>query len=123
MFRKIALFALIGILAVAAYGSAAALNVSGGTIQAGSDTDLTCTAAVEVLGWGLEIDSNLVNSVRLGIPSTCEGNALFVKINANPEVEINPIPTIPQEGLRVGFSAMPAEAVTSVSIWIEGPNP
>jgi hypothetical protein len=120
MFRKIALFALIGILAVAAYGSAASLGVLGGTIQAGSDTNLKCTEAVGVTGWGLEIDDNTVRNVKIGVPEACFGNALFVQVNGGTPISVDPIDAVVEQ---VNFPApFPSpEAITSLNIWIEGP--
>ena len=77
-------FALLAVLALSALavGSAAALGVNGGTIQAGEDLTLVCDPnGVQVLGWGLETDDGKVYSVRIGgIADACQGNALFVKV-------------------------------------------
>ena len=66
------------------FALAAALDVTGGTIQAGSDTDLACDEdGVQVLGWNLDTNTTLVDSVRIGgIDQGCqEGDTdLFVKL-------------------------------------------
>ncbi|GAG41904.1 unnamed protein product, partial [marine sediment metagenome] len=47
--------------------AAATLNVNGGVIQAGTDSDLTCdSSGVDVLGWGLNSGTGLVENVRVG---------------------------------------------------------
>ena len=56
-----------GLVFGAVFGLAAALNVSGGTIQAGSDSDLACDEdGVRVLEWNLDTNTGLVSSVRIG---------------------------------------------------------
>lgn len=64
---------------------AASLTVNGGTIQAGSDTDLQCDeGAVRVDGWMLETDTGMVIGVRIhDIDEACSSNDLFVNITNN----------------------------------------
>jgi nitrous oxide reductase len=51
----------------AIFALAAALHVSGGAIQAGSDADLACDEdGVRVLEWNLDTNTGLVSSVRIG---------------------------------------------------------
>ncbi|MDP9494836.1 MAG: hypothetical protein M3P87_06305 [Actinomycetota bacterium] len=80
--RRILALLAVGALSAAAIGSAAALGVNGGAIQAGEDLTLTCdTDGVQVLGWGLETDDGRVYSVRIGgIANACQTNALFVRV-------------------------------------------
>lgn len=66
------------------FALAAALDVTGGTIQAGSDTDLVCDEdGVQVLEWNLDTNTTLVDSVRIGgIDQGCQqgDTDLFVKL-------------------------------------------
>jgi hypothetical protein len=54
MFRKLAILALVGVVAVAAYGSAATMTLQGGSEQVGIDTSLWCAQdPVEVVAWAI----------------------------------------------------------------------
>jgi hypothetical protein len=107
-----------------AFGAAAALNVDGGVIQAGTDDTLTCDAdGVHVAGWGLESDTGLVSFVRIGdISSDCSGDAMFVRLyydggsllasgSADPVV----VPVT-----MVSFTPVPAVDIAKIEIFIEG---
>jgi hypothetical protein len=78
MFRKLALLAVIGVLAVAAYGSAASLGVGSGTIQVGSSTGLSCDPDGVTVNYNVRLDG-VVTSVQVNdIEAACAGNRLFV---------------------------------------------
>lgn len=66
----------------AVFAVAATLDVAGGTIQAGSDSDLRCDEdGVRVDGWLLETDTGMVNKVRVhDIDADCSSNDLFVNV-------------------------------------------
>jgi hypothetical protein len=73
-----------GMVFGAVVGLAASLGVEGGTIQAGADTDLACDEdGVQVLGWNLDTDTTLVDSIRVGgIDAGCQqgDTDLFVNL-------------------------------------------
>ena len=72
--KRFVVAALVGTMVFGAvFGLAASLSVDGGTIQAGSDTDLQCDEdGVRVDGWGLETNDGLVYFVRIhDIDETC----------------------------------------------------
>jgi hypothetical protein len=139
MKRTLLVFLLAGAMMAAAYGSAATLNVNGGTIQAGEDLSLTCTSSANVLGWGLEagVNDDAVTSVRIAVANNCVGNAIFVDITTNDNNatatasgSLDPIPaagncTGAPAGsvcVRVTFPAIEPEDLTDIHIWLEGPN-
>ena len=115
---------------------AASLSVEGGTIQAGSDTDLRCdTTGVRVDGWGLETDDGLVYNVRIhDIDAACAGDDLFVNITkwgtkiAGGSAEPIPAdgavgdndPDLNELGVKVSFTPQLAKDITDIEIFIEG---
>jgi hypothetical protein len=121
----VALVAAAAVFALA-FGSAATLSVDGGAIQAGVDANLTCTAAADVLGWGLETDTGLVNFVRIDVPATCDGNEMFVSITSYGTEIASGNVTLPNlhsaGGHIVHFSPQPAADITDIEVFIEGPN-
>jgi hypothetical protein len=124
MRRSLSLLA-IGALTALTVGSAAALNVSGGTIQAGVDQTLTCDAdGVFVDGWGLEADDGTVHSVRIdGIDGACFGNALFVRVYDGSGVLIGQGGVEPIDAVEESValpSAPLASAIEEIHIFIEG---
>jgi hypothetical protein len=123
----IALIAGAAVFSIA-FAAAAALSVNGGVLQAGRDGDVTCTAAVEVEGWGLETDTNSVNSVRIsGFAAACFGADAFVRLvdsggsyltgNLVPD-DLNPINET-EERFVIPGGISPA-VVDDVRVWIEG---
>ena len=131
MRRSFSLIAL-GALTALAVGSAAALDVDGGAIQAGEDLTLTCDDdGVHVAGWGLEADDGLVYGVRIGgISDDCFGNALFVNVTdgaggviAQGGVQKPPGGTgITSATQSVSFStAVDAALIEDIHVFIEGP--
>lgn len=110
--------ALVGgaFVATLAYASASALTVDGGTIQAGSDT-VTCDSNGVKANWGLETDTNSVNSVRIAdIDAACVGADLFVSVNSAPAKRV----VIAGTSQSVTFPAMTPESINTVKVWIEG---
>lgn len=115
---------------------AASLSVDGGTIQAGSDTDLQCDEdGVRVDGWGLETDDGLVYSVRIhDIDDDCSSNDLFVNITdggvkvaegsahiPNDGAAEDNDPDSGEVGVRVDISPdYAAEDITDIEVFIEG---
>ncbi|MCM8747777.1 hypothetical protein NET02_01295 [Thermomicrobiaceae bacterium CFH 74404] len=138
MKRVFVSLALVLALAAAAFGAAAALNVDGGVIQAGADTNLQCdTDGVRVAGWGLETDTGLVDFVRIhDINPGCEGAELFVNITQNGTKIAEGSATIPSDGaggdndldpnevgVKVDFEPdQPAADITDIEVFIEGGN-
>jgi hypothetical protein len=97
-----------------AFGSAATLNVQGGSIQAGVDANLKCQPGVNVLGWGLETDDGTVRSVRLGpFDAACGGNNVHVRISDDGGALI---------GGRVSL-VVPAGGTTQLSFPFASPYP
>lgn len=138
MTRLFVSLALVVALAVAAFGAAAALNVDGGVIQAGSDTNLQCdTDGVRVDGWGLETDDGSVHFVRIhDIDPSCSGADLFVNITENGSKIAEGQAQIPSDGdpgdndpdagevgVKVNFNTpVQAEDITDIEVFIEGGN-
>ena len=109
-----------------AFGAAATLGVTGGTIQAGVDSTLYCdNDGVQVLGWGLETDDGKVYSVRLGnVDADCVGNDIFVRISNGAGTLIGPAfsATIAGSTVTVPFSpALDASVIEDIHVYIEGP--
>lgn len=122
------LFALIAgaMVFTVAFASAAALNVNGNTIQAGTDTDLACDDNGVNAGWGLETGDNTVRYVRIeGIDPSCFGQELFVKVNSRPgDAQHMTIDNV-DETFDLGYGSSPVnypspESITSLQVWIEG---
>ena len=116
---------------------AASLSVDGGTIQAGSDTDLQCDEdGVDVAGWMLETDDGLVYGVRIhNIDPACSSNDLFVNITKDGVKIAGGSAHIPADGsgddndtdggevgVKVKFTPQPAEDITDIEVFIEGAN-
>jgi hypothetical protein len=124
MRRSFSLIA-IGALTALAVGSAAALDVDGGAIQAGVDQTLSCDAdGVFVAGWGLEADDGTVRSVRInGIDGACFGNALFVTVYDGSGALIGQGSADPIDAVEesVALPTWPlASAIEQIHIFIEG---
>lgn len=126
-------FLVLGVVVIAigavAWGSAATLNVKGGTIQYGEDLDLTCANKAQVAGWGLETDDNTVNFVRFeNLPAKCEGNTIFVNITqdgtkiAGGSAEITSSWNSGNNS-KVYFDPQNAADITDLEVWIEGGSP
>lgn len=127
MFKKLAFLAVLVLLVAAAYGAATTIGLTGGAIQYGVDADLSCDSSIQVLGWGLETDTDLVSNVRIGdIAEACQGNALFVQVLNGPTSVIargNVDPLTTTE-VTVPFNvAVHTADITTLKVWIEGPNP
>lgn len=123
MRRSLSLLALAALTALAV-GSAAALGVDGGTIQAGVDGDLACDAnGVHVSGWGLEADDGTVRSVSIGdIDASCFGSALFVRIFDGGDVLIGQggVEPVSTAEVSIPLPGQPqASAIESIHVFIE----
>jgi hypothetical protein len=128
MRRSFSLLA-VGALTALAVGSAAALNVSGGTIQAGVDSELTCDDAIAVAGWGFEENDGLVYNVRIGgISVACLGHSLFVTVTSAGSPLTGSIPSLTAGQLEGGspgtatisFTPQLPGNITALSVVIEG---
>lgn len=123
--KKRVLLALVVALVVfgAVYASAASLDVTGGIIQAGNDTDLRCdTDGVYVAGWGLEADTGLVNRVRIaGVDPACAGAELFARVQlaGGAITDLDALITTATE-YSFNFAPTPAENITGIYVFIEG---
>jgi len=134
--KRFVIAALVGTMVFGAvFGLAASLSVDGGTIQAGSDTDLTCDdSGVRVDGWGLETDDGLVYFVRIhDIAPACTGADMFVNITSNNVKIAGGSATIPadgfaadddpdggQVGVKISFPPQSAASITDIEVFIEG---
>jgi hypothetical protein len=121
-------------VAAAAYGAAATLSVNGGTIQAGSDNNVTCTTEANVDGWGLETDDGLVSYVRFNLSPghTCSGSEFFVIItqNGTPVRDGKVVLTSAQSTGNITLTTLGssnttpnkilASAITDVHVYIDG---
>lgn len=121
MRRTFAILALSGLLA-AVVGSAAALTVSGGVIQQGSDNDLTCTPAVAVGGWGLEGDTGLVSNIRfVPVAAACNGADIIVRVSHTGGPDQQVTATLPLVNDRVTLTpALSAASITGLEVFLEG---
>lgn len=150
MFRKLALFGLIAILAVAAYGSAAWMPVNGGTIAAGADYSLLCDPdGVQVLAYGLNtLDGPYegVEYVSIGGIATpeCNGARVFARVElADSSVLYSSGAMSGYTFVTVGTTALDgnggytlylqdgqpgplayplAEDIVGIKVWLEGPT-
>jgi hypothetical protein len=129
MLRILGVLAVVAAVAFAAYGSAATLQVEGGTIQYGIDANLTCASGVTVDGWGLETDSgNYVQSVRLALPTghSCGGKTMFVTAAdlAGSSLHADSISAVvAEDATTVTFSfgkQIDPSLITQLKVWIEG---
>lgn len=109
-----------------AFASAAFLSVNGGVLQAGEDNDLTCSDGVAVQGWGLETDTDSVNSVRINGFDDCAGADVLIRLtdgtgtyltgNIAPD-DGNPINEAEE---RFAFAATDPSDIGDIHVWIEG---
>jgi hypothetical protein len=125
-----AMYYALGLLLVfgAVFAAAAALNVNGGVIQAGSDNTLQCDPAVKVLGWGLELDDGLVYSVRIGEIDqvACAQADLFVTLwNTTPAQigEGGPHPIDSSTEVVQLDSPVDPAAIDKITVYLEGATP
>lgn len=126
-------------------GVAASLGVNGGVIQAGTDSTLQCdTDGVQVLGWGLNSGTGLVENVRVGgVDTACAGAGLQARIQlgsgaayitgplpAGHTYEVLILDPEPAIGYRLWFKdvaaggalvQVPASGIVSLTVFIEGP--
>ncbi len=127
MLRKVAILGVLALVLTAAIGSAAALNVSGGTIQAGKDLTVWCDPdGVLVTGWGLETDDNTVRNVKLGgIDGACIGDEIFVKVTGAGGTTLfySGAVAVASPNMTFAFPApyLAPEAIEDLHVWIEGP--
>lgn len=84
MMKILAVAAIIGTVLAGVIGSAAALGVTGGSVQAGSDAELTCDAnGVQVLHWNTDYNG-VVTSIEVGdIDPACLDNHLLVTVKGD----------------------------------------
>jgi len=134
MFRYILPVVVALGIAVVAYGAAATLTVNGGTIQAGNDNSVICSAEANVDGWGLETDTGLVSYVRFNLTSghTCAGSEFFVIITqgGTPVRDGKVVLTAAQSTGNITLTTLGsgnttanpilASAITDVHVYIEG---
>lgn len=113
MLRFLFVMVLVLAIGVAAYGSAAALNVVSGPLQAGSDETLICDQdGVQIAyrdGWDASLDDFGITHVTVGgVDSSCNGRLVEVvltDINGNwlaqgavaswPPADDNAVPVSP----------------------------
>ncbi len=84
MFRKLAILAILILVVTAAFGSAAALDVFGGAIQGGADSELRCdTDGIEVVAYGLNTYPTLegVEYITVkGVSPACDGARIMGRL-------------------------------------------
>jgi hypothetical protein len=128
MKRVLLALLVAGVLFAAVYASAAHVDVLGGVIQEGIDTDLTCTDAIQVAGWGLETDDDAVYFVRFEpLPAECAKVDVFVEVLGPggallAEGDTDGDPNAPKTGdyWKVYFPAVNPESVGRLHVYIEG---
>lgn len=121
--RTIAILALGGLMATVA-GSAAALTVNGGVLQAGESV-VACDANGIDANWGLETDDNTVRTVRFSdIDATCVGAELFVKLYSSTNTLLFSGDTIltalPSQTINIPAPYLTPESIDRVKVWLEG---
>ena len=79
--KKYLAAAVVAVMVFAFAAFAAELNVNAGTLQAGSDTELTCSDGVEVLNYAVESDTLEVHFARLSGFEDCDGEKLIIRWN------------------------------------------
>jgi hypothetical protein len=67
----------LGMLAGAAFGAAAALNVNGGVVQIGSDVTLSAEDGIQITDWGVNYDGKVTFIQVDGVNDTALTNALL----------------------------------------------
>lgn len=126
-------------------GAATTLGVNGGVIQGGTDSSLWCDGdGVEVLGWGLNSTTGLVENVRIGdVHTDCAGAGLQARVvlsdtssyitgpcSAGHDYEVPILDPEPDIGYRLCFKdvgaqgalvSVPAAAIVQLDVFIEGP--
>ncbi len=105
-------------MSTAAFASASALSVDGGTIQAGSSHVKCDTNGVKV-NWGLETDDDSVRFVRVSkIDRDCKGATLFAKVNGGKTMSAE----VDGTEVKLPFTAPfpTAKSVKDIKVWIEG---
>jgi hypothetical protein len=115
----VALMAGAAVFAIT-FAAAASLDVNGGTIQYGEDTQLTCTSSANVQGWGYESDTGLVSFVRIAYNPLCAGNDMFVAIADSDSVERTGAALTNSGTVTINFTPLPAVTITDIHIAIEG---
>jgi hypothetical protein len=128
MLKIMGVLVILTLVFGAVFGSAAALNVMGGTIQAGEDLDLICDEdGIRVAGWGLETDDGLVYSIRFcDVDADCCDCELFVRVTGSDGSFIDggwSKATIPSGGgcVRVTLrNPIPAADIYDLHVYIEG---
>jgi hypothetical protein len=141
MFKKLAILAVLGVVLAAAYGAAASLTVSGGTIQAGLDDDLICDEdGVQILAYSSNVDEDgfgpgNVDAIRIGgvDNAACAGAEMWVAVhdgsgnylNKGMAIITNPGPA--SGWYRVTFmdapNYVPASQIYQVRVYIGGATP
>ena len=123
----VALIAGAAVFAMA-FAAAATVSVNGGTIQAGADTDVTCTGQANVAGWGLETNDGTVHFVRINYNSLCAGNDMFVVVTHNgtkiASADTKPTHLDASGQVKLDFAAPYPLAIdiTDLEVFIEGPG-
>jgi len=126
-------------------GGAAWLGVNGGVIQGGTDSSLWCDGdGVEVLGWGLNSTTGLVENVRIGdVATDCAGAGLQARIElsdassyitgpcvAGHDYEVPILDPEPGIGYKLclkdvgamgALVSVPAADIVQLDVFIEGP--
>ncbi len=117
--KRIAIALVAGAaVSTAAFASASALSVDGGTVQAGSSS-VTCDTDGVKANWGLETDDSSVRSVRVtGVDPACAGATMFVKVDGGTTHSANITGTTVKVELPSPYPT--AESIKNVKIWIEG---
>lgn len=139
MLKIVGVLVLVGVLAGAAFGAAAALDpVGGGTIQHGGDSDLQCDKdGVYIDGWGANFDVGdrppygILDYVRVkDVDASCECCSMWVSLwNGDTFLGRSEEAHIPAGGgeVKVDFddvgNPISVKDITKVDIFIEGGCP
>lgn len=124
MKKRILLALLVSVVIFGAfYASAANLDVNGGVIQAGVDTDLVCDPdGVQVTNWVYETVDQLVYSVVIdGFHADCAGSEVIVGLHDELGNDVDSfVATAPAGGgsLSIGLGGIPAEDIYQLSVGI-----
>jgi hypothetical protein len=124
MKRLLVMLAMVAALALAVYGAAAALNVDGGFVQAGSDTSVSCDDGVGVwYNFGWQNNQIVVDQVSVGgIDQACLPAKVFVVLtdqSGNSLWQGTGTATAPSGAVGISVSpGVPADQIYDVHVGI-----
>lgn len=125
--KKYLAAAAVAVMVFAFSAFAASLNLDGGVLQAGENTDLTCTDQEVPVRWIIDNNDGLVYGAHVAVPESCYGNKLYFNMKmpergtgSNSELKatvnfdsIHPPTSLGNNPANMGFRNAQAAAVTT----------